>query len=68
MLCRPLFRCIHCIDPPAVNDVMAMAIIDSSVAAATAAVVAAEAAEQDLIDAIAEQRRHHQSCRQSRIG
>ena len=32
----------------------AMAPSDSSVAAATAAVVAAEAAEQDLIDAIAD--------------
>ena len=32
----------------------AIGTIDSSVAAATAAVVAAEAAEQDLIDAIAD--------------
>jgi hypothetical protein len=38
---------------PAVNDTDSDGTIDSSVAAATAAVVAAEAAEQDLIDAIA---------------
>jgi hypothetical protein len=39
---------------PAVNDADSDGVIDSTdVAAATAAVVAAEAAEQDLIDAIA---------------
>jgi hypothetical protein len=37
-----------------VNDADSDGTIDSSVAAATAAVVAAEAAEQDLIDAIAD--------------
>jgi hypothetical protein len=37
-----------------VNDTDSDGTIDSSVAAATAAVVAAEAAEQDLIDAIAD--------------
>jgi hypothetical protein len=40
---------------PAVNDADSDGVIDSTdVAAATAAVVAAEAAEQDLIDAIAD--------------
>jgi hypothetical protein len=39
---------------PAVNDADSDGVIDSNVAAATAAVVAAEAAEQDLIDAIAD--------------
>ena len=38
---------------PAVNDTDSDGVIDSNVAAAEAAVVAAEAAEQDLIDAIA---------------
>ena len=43
---------IHPLTPPAVNDADSDGAIDSSVAAATAAVVcAAEAAEQDLIDA-----------------
>ncbi|MCP8572186.1 GA-like domain-containing protein, partial [Acinetobacter baumannii] len=38
---------------PAVNDTDSDGVIDSNVAAAEAAVVAAEEAEQDLIDAIA---------------
>ena len=51
---RPSFRCIHCIDyPPAVNDVDGNGVIDSAgVAAATAAVVAAEQAYQDAKDAL----------------
>ena len=50
---RPSFRCIHRIDPTCGERWDSDGTIDSSVAAATAAVVAAEAAEQDLIDAIA---------------
>ena len=55
--------------PPAVNDAgQRWQLIDSSVAAATAAVVAAEAAEQDLIDAIADKGGIINPAGQSRIG
>ena len=64
----PSFRCIHCIDPPAVNDVDGNGVIDSTgVAAATAAVVAAEQAYQDAKDALnhSEHRRFNQPSRKS---
>ena len=58
-----LFRCIHCIDPTCGERCgQRWHHRQQRCSSDSGSVVAAEAAEQDLIDAIADRRRHHQSC------